>query len=160
MTNTAGSDTAMEKQLENMVIRKIKVEDAEDIGRIEAAITKSATNIDFRHILEKQVRSDEDASFVAEANGRVVGYMISYLIYGGYGLEKIAWIATLGVDPKFMGMGVGKRLAEEILRVYKEKGTKHIFTAVRWDSVDLLSFFKTLGFDRSSFINLRKDLES
>ncbi|MFO7600874.1 MAG: GNAT family N-acetyltransferase, partial [Candidatus Desulfacyla sp.] len=70
-----------------------------------------------------------------------------------------AWIATLGVDPKFMGQGIGKKLAEAILAVYREKGINDIYTTVRWDSVDLLSFFKTLGFDRSNFINLRKDLE-
>ena len=146
--------------MENLQIRKIKAEDASDIGSIQAAITKSPTNIDFRQIIEDQVRKDEDVSFVAEIDGRVVGYMISYIVFGGFGLEKGAWIATLGVNPKFMGQGIGKRLAEEILEVYRKKGINDIFTSVRWDSVDLLSFFKTLGFDRSSFINLRKELDS
>jgi len=35
----------------------------------------------------------------------------------------------------------------------------NVFTLVRWDSADMLSFFKTLGFDRSNFINLRKTLK-
>ena len=146
--------------MENLQIRKIKTEDASDIGNIQAAITKSPTNIDFRQIIEDQTRKDEDISFVAEIDGRVVGYMISYIVFGGFGLEKSAWIATLGVDPKFMGQGIGKRLAEEILEVYRKKGINDIYTSVRWDSVDLLSFFKTLGFDRSNFINLRKELDS
>jgi len=150
----------MDELLENLQIRKIKAEDASDIGNIQAAITKSPTNIDFRQIIEDQVRKDEDASFVAEIGGKVVGYMISYIVFGGFGLEKGAWIATLGVDPKFMGQGIGKKLAEEILSVYREKGINDIYTSVRWDSVDLLSFFKTLGFDRSNFINLRKELDS
>ncbi len=140
----------------DLVIRKIKPEDADEISRIEAVITKSPDKTDFRQIIVKQVRKDEDASFVAEIDGKVVGYMISYTVYAGFGVEKSAWIATLGVDPKFMGQGIGKMLAEEILRVYEERGIKNIFTSVRWDSVDLLSFFKTLGFDRSDFINLRK----
>ena len=150
----------MDELLENLQIRKIKAEDASDIESIQAAITKSPTYIDFRQIIEEQVRKDEDASFVAEIGGKVVGYMISYIVYGGFGLEKGAWIATLGVAPKFMGQGIGKRLAEEILAVYREKGINDIYTSVRWDSVDLLSFFKTLGFDRSNFINLRKELDS
>jgi len=150
----------MDELLENLQIRKIKAEDASDIGSIQAAITKSSTNIDFRQIIEEQVRKDEDASFVAEIGGKVVGYMISYIVFGGFGLEKGAWIVTLGVDPKFMGRGIGKKLAEEILVVYREKGVTDIYTSVRWDSVDLLSFFKTLGFDRSNFINLRKELDS
>jgi len=146
--------------LENLQIRKIKAEDASNISQIQSAITKSSPKIDFRQIIEQQVRKDEDVSFVAEVDGRVVGYMISYIVFGGLGLEKGAWIATLGVDPKFMGRGIGKKLAEEILAVYRQKGVNDIYTSVRWDSVDLLSFFKTLGFDRSNFINLRKELDS
>ena len=145
---------------DNFLIRSIKIEDADDIGRIQTSITKSPAKIDFRQVIEEQALRDKDASFVAEIDGRVAGFMISYIVYGGFGLEKSAWIATLGVDPKFMGRGIGKKLAEEILAVYRGMGINDIYTSVRWDSVDLLSFFKTLGFDRSNFINLRKELES
>lgn len=143
----------------DFLIRSIKIEDADDIGRILAAITKSPVEIDFRQVIEEQVQSDKDASFVAEIDGKVAGFMISHIVYGGFGLEKSAWIVTLGVDPKFMGRNIGNKLAEEILGVYRDRGIKYVFTSVRWDSVDLLSFFKTLDFDRSSFINLRKELD-
>ena len=149
----------MDNLPENFLVRNIKIEDADDIGRIQASITKSPAKIDFRQIIEEQVQRDKDASFVAEVDNRIVGFMISYIVYGGFGLEKSAWIATLGVDPQFMGQGIGKRLAKEILRVCRDRGIKHVFTSVRWDSVDLLSFFKTLDFDRSNFINLRKELD-
>lgn len=144
---------------DNFIIRSIKIEDADDIARIQASITKSPAKIDFRQVIEEQVQRDKDASFVAEVDNRIVGFMISYIVYGGFGLEKSAWIATLGVDPQFMGQGIGKRLAKEILRACQDRGIKHVFTSVRWDSVDLLSFFKTLDFDRSNFINLRKELD-
>ena len=143
----------------DFLIRSIKIEDADDIGRIMTAITKAPAKIDFRQVIEEQVQSDKDASFVAEIDGKAVGFMISHIVYGGFGLEKSAWIVTLGVDPKFMGRNIGNKLAEEILGVYRDRGIKHVFTSVRWDSVDLLSFFKTLDFDRSNFINLRKDLD-
>jgi ribosomal protein S18 acetylase RimI-like enzyme len=55
-----------------------------------------------------------------------------------------------------MGRGIGASLAEEIFKFYRSKGIENVYTSVRWDSTDLLSFFKTLGFDRSNFINLRK----
>ena len=115
--------------------------------------------IDFSKIIEAQALKTEDTSFVAELEGRVVGYMVSYILSGGFGIEMSAWIAMFGVDPKFMGKGIGMSLAEEIFEFYKGKGIKNIYTSVRWDSTDLLSFFKTLGFDRSNFINLRKTLE-
>jgi len=50
-------------------------------------------------------------------------------------------------------------LAGEALKNYKALGIRDIYTSVRWDSTDLLSFFKTLGFQRSDFINLHKSLE-
>ena len=141
------------------MIRNIRPDDAEQIGKIQSSITKSGPQIDFDYIIQTKLQGSEDVSLVAEIDGEVVGYMISYLVYGGFGLEKNAWIATLGVHPKYMGQGIGKRLAQDIIEVYRRKGIKYIFTSVRWDSADLLSFFKTLGFDRSDFINLIKDLE-
>jgi len=85
--------------------------------------------------------------------------MISYILTAGFGIAKSAWIATLGVDPDFMGQEIGASLAEEIFSYYKTQGIENVYTSVRWDSTDLLSFFKTLGFDRSNFINLRKIIE-
>ncbi|MFH1349821.1 MAG: GNAT family N-acetyltransferase [Pseudomonadota bacterium] len=141
-----------------MLIRSLNVEDADEIRRIQSAILQEPAQIDYRSVVEEQCRKTEDASFVAEFQGKVVGFMISYILSGGFGIEKSAWIAMLGVDPKYMGQGVGKRLAEEIFKFYSEREIRNIYTSVRWDSTDLLSFFKTLGFDRSNFINLRKAL--
>ncbi len=148
----------MESVLDKLKIREIRPDDAEAITRIQHSITKTSPKIDFKPIIEKRLKDSDHVSFVAEVEGKVVGYMVSYIIYGGFGIEKSAWIATLGVDPRFMGQGIGKLLAQKIVETHKEKGITHLFTSVKWDSVDLLSFFKTLGFDRSEFINLRKEL--
>jgi ribosomal protein S18 acetylase RimI-like enzyme len=145
--------------VEKVLIRDLKIEDADDITRIHAAITQSPVKINYKRIIEEQIRKADEASYVAEVKGKVVGYMISHIFYGGFGIEDSAWIAMFGIDPKFMGQGIGKALAGEIFSFYKEKGIQNIYTSVRWDSTDILSFFKTLGFDRSNFINLRKTLE-
>jgi len=144
--------------VDNILIRKLTREDAEEISKIYLSITKTASVEDFRKIVAKQAQRDEDASFVAELNGKVVGYLISYTLIGGFGIANSAWVANIGVNPKFMGQGIGEKMAEEIFKYYRNKGIKDIYTSVRWDSSDLLSFFKTLGFDRSNFINLKKDL--
>jgi len=145
--------------VKDALIRKLKAKDAEDISKIYAGITQTPVKDDFIKIIEEQVNRKEDASFVAELDGRVVGYMISLVISGSFGIKKSTWISNMGVTPKFMGQGIGERLANKIFEFSREKGIKDIYTSVRWDSPDLLSFFKTLGFDRSNFINLRKILE-
>ena len=145
--------------MDNVLIRKLKEEDAEDISTIHAAITQLPVMNDFRKTIKEQALRDEGASFIAEFKGQIVGYMVSYILSGGFGIGKSAWIAMLGVNPKYMGQGIGEKLAREIFKYYQAQGVRYIYTSVRWDSTDLLSFFKTLGFDRSDFINLRKNLE-
>src|SRR5512136_1981249 len=137
----------------------MKKSDAKAMSEIQAAIEKRPPLLDFKQIVEEQVKRKLDSSFVAEIKGKVVGFMISYITYGNFGADRCAWIAMFGVDPKLMGQGIGKRLAEETFKVYKEKGVTEVFTSVRWDATDILSFFKTLGFERSNFINLWKMLE-
>ena len=134
----------------------MKKTDAEAIGKIAAAIEKKPSLLDFKQIVSEEVKRRVNTSYVAEIKGKVVGFMISYITYGSFGADRCAWIAMFGVDPKLMGQGIGKRLAEEIFKVYKEKGVTEVFTSVRWDATDILSFFKTLGFERSNFINLWK----
>lgn len=148
----------MQSAADKLLIRKIELEDADQISEIQTSITDTTAKIDFRRIIEQQLQRDEDISYVAEIDERVVGFIISSFVYGGFGLEKSGWITNFGVHPDFMAKGIGKALARELFKVYKEKGIKNIFSSVPWDSVDILSFFKTLGFDRSSLINLRKDL--
>ncbi len=145
--------------MENLLIRRLESSDADDISRIQKVIAKELGTIDYHRVVEEEAKKEDRVSFVAELDGAVVGYMITYIIYGGFGLEKSAWIGAFGVEPKHMGSGIGKRLAKEIFDVITERGIKNVFTSVRWDSTDLLSFFKSLGFDRCEFINLKKIID-
>ncbi len=144
--------------MENVLIRELKASDADEISEIFEAITQKPVSPDFKQLIEQHAARKEDACLVAEFEGKVVGFLVSYILTMGFGIDKSAWIATLGVAPKYMGRGVGADMAEEIFKYYKGQGITNVYTSVRWDSPDLLSFFKTLGFDRSNFINLRKPL--
>lgn len=145
--------------MSNVVIRRLRKKDAAAIGKIDSAITKESSKLDYRKIVEEELKRDTDASFVAEVDGEIVGFMISYITHGNFGFDKSAWIAMFGVYPKYMGQGIGRRLAEEIFKYFRKKKVKNVLTSVRWDSTDLLSFFKTLGFDRSDQMNLEKVLD-
>ena len=145
--------------MDNIIIRKLKTRDTDDIREIFSAIVRKPVEKEFDDLINRFARSTDDACLVAEHDGRVVGFLISYVLTMGFGINKSAWIATLGVKPDCMGQGIGDQLARDILKFYQAEGITNVYTAVRWDSPDLLSFFKTLGFDRSNFINLRKVLK-
>jgi ribosomal protein S18 acetylase RimI-like enzyme len=141
------------------LIREIKAEDLDRIIKIQESITQKSVDTDFKKVVGDVAQNNKEAAFVAELEGEVVGYMITYILLSGFGIEKSAWIALFGVDPRFMGQGIGKKLADSVFEFYRRLGINNIHTSVMWDSTDLLSFFKTLGFDRSEFINLRKELK-
>lgn len=142
-----------------VTVRRMKKTDADGVRKIDAAITLKPSEFDFERLIGEEVKRTDDASFVAVIDGKVVGYMVSYITSGNFGTDRCAWIARFGVEPKYMGQSVGQSMAKSVFKFYKAKGIQTVYTTVKWDSTDLLSFFKTLGFDRSDFINLRKSLD-
>lgn len=145
--------------MEEPIIREICLEDAQAIEDIRAAISPQDANVDFLKLVKQQASDGNDAtSLVAELNGKVVGYMISTMLYAGFGIRKSAWIMAIGVHPDHMGTGIGLALANQVCDIYRNKQVESIYSSVMWDSIDVLSFFKKLGFKRSEFINLKKDL--
>ena len=145
--------------LEKLIIRRLGKQDLTDISKILKALTEKRGTIDYQRAVEEEVKNRDRVSFVAELDSKVVGFLITYILYGGFGLEKSAWIGLFGVDPKYMGQGIGKRMAQEVFKEFKKMDVQNIYSSVKWDSTDLLSFFKSLGFDRSDFVNLEKALD-
>ena len=145
--------------MEKLRLRRLEAQDVTEISQILKAITEKQGTKDYQRAVEEEVKRDDRVSFVAELNGKVVGFIITYILYGAFGVEKGAWIGLFGVDPKYMGRGVGERMAHQVFDSLKKMGIKNIFSSVGWDSTDLLSFFKSLGFDRSNFINLEKTVD-
>jgi len=144
--------------LENVTIRKLNAADADGIIRIYKSITMQFGDIDIEEVVADRALKGSDACFVAEHEGRLVGFIVSYQLTGSFGIQQSAWIPTFGVDPDFMGHGIGKKLAEAVFNHYKAKGVRNVYTSVRWYDTDVLSYLRTLGFDRSEFINLQKRL--
>jgi len=145
--------------VQSPLIRRLRMEDTDAINEIYAGITREPAGDDFKTIVAKQVQSENDISFVAEIDGRVAGYMIGSMLLGTFGIKNSAWLSMMGVDPRFMGEGIGAKLAEAFFDFVKSQGLSAVYTSVRWDSTDLLSYFKRLGFDRSNYINLLKRLD-
>lgn len=151
---------AKDGNVENLNIRRLRASDAEAVAEIYYAISQAPEEKGFDRVITDEVLRYENAvGFVAETQDRLVGYVITYSPSVGFGLNRSAWIALLGVMPDCMGQGIGKRMADEVFKFYGERGIHTVYTTVRWHQTDLLSFFRTLGFHQSDFINLRKGSE-
>lgn len=139
-------------------IRRIRVEDISGIVSIQESILQKKVSRRWVRMVEEHIKKQESVGFVALRDNRVVGFIIGEIKGEGFGLEQSGWIEVVGVDPRHMGMGIGRMLAKNLFSFFKKEGIRDIHTTVRWDAGDMLSFFKAIGFDRSPFINLRKHL--
>ena len=133
-------------------------EDLIQVERIQAEITRLPVPEPWKEMMAKHVGNPERVGFVAEEGDRVLGFIIGEIKAGGFGAMNGAWIEMAGVSPNHMGQGIGRSLGQELCRHFVDEGVNDVFTAVLWDSGDLLAFFKGLGFDRSPYINLQLKL--
>lgn len=140
-------------------IRKLTARDLPQVVAIQGIITRQKVTAEKIAILKEHINKEGNISLVAVADKRVVGFLISELMTNSFGLDQGGWIKNVGVLPQYMGKGIGQSLANHLFDAYRRKGINEIFTASRWDWGDLLSFFKSLGFERSNFINLYKKLD-
>lgn len=139
-------------------VRKIEAADAPEIVSIQESILQKKVSKKWIQMVGRHLKKEEASGFVAIQDGHVVGFIIGEIKGETFGLEQSGWIEVVGVDPRQMGIGIGRTLAETLFSFFRKKGIHDIHTSVRWDAGDMLSFFKAIGFDRSPFINLRKHL--
>lgn len=140
-------------------IREVRHEDLETVVQIQEAIIQKNVPSDWVNLVKLQLTKPEGVSVAAVRNGEVIGYLFGEVKHGEFGLEHSGWLEMVGVNPKVMGEGVGAALAKAFFEKFRELGIHDIYTAVRWDSGDLLAFFKHIGFSLSNFINLKTRLD-
>ena len=142
-------------------VRPVNETDIGDIVTIDEKISGKYRPEVWENRLMYYLRRDPDASVVAESGGRVIGFMFGEVRSGEFGLEEpTGWIEVLGVDPEVRGGGVGRRLAEAMLRHFRAKGATTVRTLVDEDMDGIAAFFRSLGFLPSRVQPFEKSLEA
>ena len=144
-----------------MIIREYQNYDYDTVLALwdEAKLPYKPRGRDSIERIGSELQNSTSMFLVAEINGKVVGFMLGEIKTYGFGVANSGWIEVIGVHPRHMGSGIGKKLGNELVKTFKKKKVKHIFTSVRWDSGDLVAFFKSIGFDRSDLINLERKIK-
>jgi len=131
-----------------------------DVARI-VAIDERLTGVYRPEVWERRImyylRRDPDACQVAEMGGKVVGFMLSDLRGGEFGLEETSgWVERFCVDPDFQGRSIGRRLFEAVVDHMKRQGAVAMRTLVERGDSDLASFLRAVGFEDAPLTALEK----
>jgi [ribosomal protein S18]-alanine N-acetyltransferase len=83
-----------------------------------------------------------DYLLVAEAEGAVVGYMLSHLDIE----KKAGWLLSLGVLPAHRGKRIGENLMSATMALMEAKGVGMLYLTVHPDNAAGISIYTRLGF--------------
>jgi len=138
-------------------IRPLTRDDFNAVVEIDQKVFKKARP-DYYEMKFSRVLDAKDRlvlSFVAEAEGKVLGFVMGDLYVGEYGIPSTtATLDTLGVHPEYQGSGVSRLLMEEFVSHLRKAGVEKVNTLVQWNDWQLIRFFSANGFEPAKTINL------
>ncbi len=166
MRRTVGRTKLWKEASAGVKIRPLSLDNIKDIVRIEKRIEGKLgiINEERMEYLKEATRynierSDPMMSLGAELDENIVGFIIGEIRIWEFGIgEKTGWIRILGVDPDFQRSGIGRKLGKALLEHFERRGIKRVRTMAEWYTGDLISFFKSLGFNMLNMIPLEKEL--
>jgi len=168
MYRTVGRTKLWKEASAGVKIRPLSLDNIKDIVRIEKRIEGKLGIINeermeyLREATRYNIeRSDPMMSLGAEHDENIVGFIIGEIRIWEFGIgEKTGWIRILGVDPDFQRRGIGRKLGEALLEHFERRGIKRVRTMAEWYTGDLISFFRSLGFNMLNMIPLEKELNT
>jgi len=112
-----------------------------------------------REIAEVLGESDVRVSLVAELDGRPVGFIMARVDLGEFGrVEPTAVMDTIGVDPDYRNVGIGRALLSQLLANLRTLRVERVRTEIDWRDQALLSFFEHFDFCPSQQLCFDLDL--
>ena len=106
------------------------------------------------------LRRDPGASQVAEADGRVVGFMLGDLRAGEFGLEEPSgWIERFGIDPEHRGRDLGRQMFAAMVAHFRAGGARSVRTLVDRSDRATAGFLQALGLTPSPLEALEMRLD-
>ncbi len=143
-------------------IRPVRRGDLEEVIAIDTQVTGLEKRDYWRSVYRRYGESAiTGAQFlVAEAGGRVVGFVIGEVRDWEFGAPPCGWVFAIDVRPEARQAGIGTRLLQSICAGFRRAGVRKVRTMLASDNTLILSFFRSQGMMAGRFIPLEMDLEA
>ena len=139
-------------------VRKMEEEDIEGVLEIDRKIVGPDRAATYTMTPTNYVGGELDVSVVAEAEGKIVGFLLGRITDSTYDVGDSFLLELIGVDPEYKRRGVGRSLVKAFEKICKERGAGTIRVLVSWHDWWLLSFLIALDFSRGEMTEFVKPL--
>ncbi|MBM3326481.1 MAG: GNAT family N-acetyltransferase [Calditrichaeota bacterium] len=149
--------------LAKLSIRNLRREDKAQVIRIDSLSTGYNRDIYFDRKFRRFFGEDAPIlmGLVAEYQRRIIGFVMGEVNTGEYGISQpVASVDTIGLDPEFKRVGVGRILLDEYCSLAAKAGIEILTTLVSEDWPDVIAFFKSNGFKQVRMMALERKLET
>ena len=129
-------------------------------GDIDSVLVLGGDLISQEDLLAFELGAPFDVSFVAEAEGRVIGFILARIHYVGIPLTKVCVIGGIVVEYEYRRHGIGNKLVEKLFVSCCEKGVDTVRSLIEEGDDQIRRFVEQLSFQRSTIANFDKILRS
>ena len=141
-------------------VRDARAGDLDEVAAIDLAITRLPKPGYWAQIHRRYGGGRRQQRFflVAEAAGRIEGFVVGEVRDWEFGSPPCGWVFAISVRPRARLAGVGSRLLEAICGGFRRLGVTKVRTMLARDNQLILSFFRSQGMMAAPFIPLELDL--
>jgi ribosomal protein S18 acetylase RimI-like enzyme len=143
-----------------IAIRRARPDDVTAVVALDEATTGQNKPDYWRDMIAQfsGAQADRRAFLVAEADGRVVGFISGEIRAFEFGAEPRGWVFAVAVDPTVRVKNVGTRLFDELCAIFQRAGVDKVSTLIERDSDLVLAFFRSQGMIFGRYIQMEKEL--
>jgi GNAT superfamily N-acetyltransferase len=143
-----------------VVVRPVRQGDLDHVVAIDARVTGQEKRAYWQSLDRRYgVPAKTERQFlVADAGGRVVGFVIGEVRDWEFGSPPCGWVFAINVEPGSRLAGVGTRLLAAIYAGFRRAGVRTVRTMLARDNNLVLSFFRSQGMMTGPFVPLEIDL--
>jgi N-acetylglutamate synthase-like GNAT family acetyltransferase len=141
-------------------IRPMERRDIDGVLAVERRTNPAQSVLARRELTACEPGGTLDLSFVAEANNKIVGFVLARLTYAGMPVSEVGVIQTLAVDPDYRLQGISAKLLSALSSCCQTEGVSQLRAVVSEQAAELKDFFEKMGFCRSELINYIKTFET
>jgi len=134
----------------SIVIRPLMQEDFNEVLKLAGNL------ITRQEVTSISPRDMDNLCYVAEAEGRIIGFNFAQELYVGIPLRKICVIQGIVVDEDYRRLGIGEKLIDSVVESCFKCKIQVLRTLVDEADNRLQRFVEHLGFQRSVVANYDK----